>query len=204
MNVALDTKIRAGGGALALTLLLAGCATGPAYVRPSVDAPGAFKERPTGAAAAAPQPGWKSAAPQDAQNRGAWWEIFQDASLNQLEARVSVSNQTIVKAVATLQQARAVVGQARSAYYPTIQAGIAPGGTHANLRFLGDWVTFGPELSKEDQLLLCDAQTSGGLLIACQSERAKAIEQEIVAAGYPLTRIIGRAVEGPATVRIEP
>jgi NodT family efflux transporter outer membrane factor (OMF) lipoprotein len=44
--------------------------------------------------------------------------------LNHLEARVTVSNQTIVKAVASLQQARAVVGEARSAYYPTIQAGI--------------------------------------------------------------------------------
>src|SRR3984893_536995 len=126
MNIGLDTKMRAGAGALALTLLLAGCATGPAYVRPSVDVPGAFKERPAGAAAAAPQPGWRPASPQDAQDRGAWWEIFHDESLNQLEARVTVSNQSIVKAVASLQQARAVVGQARSAYFPTIQAGIAP------------------------------------------------------------------------------
>jgi NodT family efflux transporter outer membrane factor (OMF) lipoprotein len=134
MSVGLDTKFRAGAGALALTLLLAACATGPAYVRPTVDVPGAFKERPAGAAAerpsgpaaAAPQPGWKPASPQDAQNRGAWWEIFHDESLNQLEARVTVSNQTIVKAVASLQQARAVVGEARSAYYPTVQAGIGP------------------------------------------------------------------------------
>ncbi|MDB6085690.1 MAG: transporter, partial [Gammaproteobacteria bacterium] len=126
MNVGLDTRIRAGAGALALALLLAGCATGPAYVRPTVDVPGTFKEQAAGAAAAAPQPGWRPAAPQDAQDRGAWWEIFQDDSLNQLEARVTVSNQTIVKAVASLQQARAVVGQARSFYYPTIQAGIQP------------------------------------------------------------------------------
>src|ERR1700682_4163744 len=126
MNVGLDTKIRAGAGALALTLMLAGCATGPAYVRPGVDVPAAFKERPAGAAAPAPPPGWKPASPEDAQDRGAWWETFQDDSLNQLEARVTVSNQTIVKAVASLQQARAVVGQARSFYYPTIQAGIQP------------------------------------------------------------------------------
>src|ERR1700722_1049330 len=133
MNVGLDTKIRAGAGALALPLFRAVCETGAAYVRPTVEVPGAFKERPAGAsaeppagAAAAPQPGWKPAFPQDAQDRGAWWEIFQDESLNQLEARVSVSNQTIVKAVASLEQARAVVGEARSAYYPTIQAGIGP------------------------------------------------------------------------------
>jgi NodT family efflux transporter outer membrane factor (OMF) lipoprotein len=126
MNLGLDDKIRAGAAALALTLLLAACATGPAYVRPTVDVPGAFKERPADAAAAAPAPGWKPASPQDAQNRGAWWEIFNDASLNQLEARVTVSNQTIVMAVASLQQAHAVVGEARAAYFPTIQAGIEP------------------------------------------------------------------------------
>jgi NodT family efflux transporter outer membrane factor (OMF) lipoprotein len=137
MNVGLDSKIRAGAGALALTLLLAGCAIGPAYVRPGVDVPGAFKERAAGAAAPVPQPGWKPASPQDAQDRGAWWEIFQDVSLNQLEARVSVSNQTIVKAVAALQQARAVVGQARSAYYPTVQAGIAPDRSRTSATVIG-------------------------------------------------------------------
>jgi NodT family efflux transporter outer membrane factor (OMF) lipoprotein len=133
MSVGLDSKIRAGAGALVLTLLLAGCATGPAYVRPGVDVPGAFKER----AAAVPAPGWKPASPQDAQDRGAWWEIFQDAALNQLEARVSVSNQTIVKAVATLQQARAVVGQARSAYFPTIQAGVEPNRSRTSQTVVG-------------------------------------------------------------------
>jgi NodT family efflux transporter outer membrane factor (OMF) lipoprotein len=126
MNVGLDTKNRVVAGMAILTLLLAGCATGPAYVRPTVDVPGAFKERPAAAAVTAPPPGWKPASPQDAQDRGTWWEIFHDASLNQLEGRVTVSNQTIVKAVASLQQARAVVGQARAAYFPTIQAGIAP------------------------------------------------------------------------------
>src|SRR5213079_939188 len=45
-----------------------------------------------------------------------------------------------------------------------VQSGIAPGGTHANWRFLADWVTYAQDVSKEKQLLLCDAQTSGGLL----------------------------------------
>lgn len=126
MNAIFGIKKRVAAGGLVMTLLLAGCASGPAYVRPSIDVPGAFKERPAGAAVPVPPTGWKPASPQDAQDRGAWWEVFQDASLNQLEARVSVSNQTIVKAVASLRQARAVVGEARSGYYPTIQAGIGP------------------------------------------------------------------------------
>src|SRR5262245_40626820 len=37
-----------------------------------------------------------------------------------------------------------------------VQSGIAPGGTHANWRFLADWVTYAPDVPKEKQLLLCD------------------------------------------------
>lgn len=137
MNVGIDTKNRVGAGMAVMALLLAGCATGPAYVRPTVDVPQAFKERPAGAAATVPPPGWKPASPQDALDRGAWWEIFHDASLNQLEARVTVSNQTIVKAVATLRQARAAVGQARAAYFPTIQAGIEPNRSRTSQTVVG-------------------------------------------------------------------
>jgi NodT family efflux transporter outer membrane factor (OMF) lipoprotein len=125
MNLELDIKTRVRAGVALISMLLAGCATGPAYVKPDLDVPVAFKEQSAGAAAA-PAAGWKPATPQDAQDRGAWWEVYDDASLNQLEARVSVSNQTIIKAVAMLQQARAAVGAARSAYFPLIQAGIAP------------------------------------------------------------------------------
>src|SRR5258705_2641802 len=84
MNVGLDTKIRAGAGALVLTLLLAGCATGPAYVRPGVDGPGAFKERPA-APAAVPAPGWKPASAHDARNHEAWPVIFQEPRFVLLE-----------------------------------------------------------------------------------------------------------------------
>src|SRR4051812_12107767 len=47
-----------------------------------------------------------------------------------------------------------------------VEAGISPGGTHANHKFLADWVSYDADLTKPDQLLLCDAQTSGGLLAA--------------------------------------
>ena len=50
--------------------------------------------------------------------------------------------------------------------------------------------------------LLTDPQTSGGLLVACAPERADAILQAIVAAGYPFARRIGRAEAGPAKVQI--
>jgi NodT family efflux transporter outer membrane factor (OMF) lipoprotein len=106
--------------ALAIAVILAGCATGPRYVRPTVETPAAFKE-----SLAAPAPGWKPAQPRDAELRGAWWEIFRDPELSGLEARVRVSNQTVLKAVATLKEAKAVAGEARALYFPTVGAGAA-------------------------------------------------------------------------------
>ncbi|QDU23993.1 selenide, water dikinase SelD [Urbifossiella limnaea] len=47
-----------------------------------------------------------------------------------------------------------------------VSAGIAPGGTRANLAFLADWVSYAADVPDTDRLLLCDAQTSGGLLAA--------------------------------------
>ena len=50
--------------------------------------------------------------------------------------------------------------------------------------------------------LLTDPQTSGGLLIACASDKAPAIAQRIKAAGYPLAAIIGQAEAGTASVKV--
>ena len=95
--------------------LLAGCTVGPDYVRPTAEAPAAFKE----------SEGWKVAQPQDEIPRGKWWEIFNDPQLNALVEQVDVSNQTIAVAQANFQQARALVQGARSAYFPTVGVGAA-------------------------------------------------------------------------------
>ena len=96
--------------ALALTTA---CSVGPDYVRPSMISPDAYKELD----------GWKIARPQDALARGAWWEIFGDTQLNALEARVSISNQNLAVAEAQYRQARALVREARAAYFPTVSIG---------------------------------------------------------------------------------
>lgn len=44
--------------------------------------------------------------------------------------------------------------------------GIAPGGTHRNIESCEDSVTWGDGIQETDRLLLCDPQTSGGLLIS--------------------------------------
>lgn len=53
------------------------------------------------------------------------------------------------------------------------EKGIVPGGTKRNLKFVQDKVQFGEHLTDIDKLLLADAQTSGGLLIAIPAEKAE-------------------------------
>jgi selenide,water dikinase len=77
-----------------------------------------------------------------------------------------------------------------------VKAGIAPGGTHANWRFLNDWVSYAARLDKAAQLLLCDAQTSGGLLVAVPERDAPRLVAELEARRTPVAAVIGRFEEG--------
>jgi selenide,water dikinase len=82
-----------------------------------------------------------------------------------------------------------------------VQAGIAPGGTRANLKFLNDWVEYAPNITTEEQLLLCDAQTSGGLLAAVPANIVEEVTQALTAAGTLASAVIGR-ITAPGTGRI--
>jgi selenide,water dikinase len=73
-----------------------------------------------------------------------------------------------------------------------VKAGIAPGGTRANWKFLADWVEYAPNVSQEEQLLLCDAQTSGGLLAAVPERIADDVSRALTAAGTLASAIVGR------------
>jgi NodT family efflux transporter outer membrane factor (OMF) lipoprotein len=94
-------------GAVALS---GGCMVGPDYVKPKAEAPAAYKE--TGE--------WKTAEPQDHLPRGKWWEIFNEPQLNALEEQIEISNQNVQQAYAQFRQARAVVQEARAAFFPTV------------------------------------------------------------------------------------
>ncbi len=96
---------------------LAACRIGPQYVRPPVEVPAAYKELGQQAS----QSGWKKADPQDDMIRGKWWEVFNDPQLDALEERVDVSNQSIASASAAFFGARAMVREARSQYFPTVE-----------------------------------------------------------------------------------
>ena len=73
--------------------------------------------------------------------------------------------------------------------------GHAPGGSKANHeRALALGTTFG-SVSHPLQLVLCDAQTSGGLLIAVPSERVRALLEKLVQSGVNRAAVIGRITD---------
>lgn len=98
-----------------LATLLGGCAAGPNYVRPVMALPDAFSTSPD----------WKVATPQDAALGDRWWEIYHDTLLNDLMARIDISNQNLAKAEANYRQALALVQSARSAYFPVLGANVS-------------------------------------------------------------------------------
>nr|MBP6652778.1 TolC family protein [Xylophilus sp.] len=121
--------------ALLGALALAGCAVGPAYQPPTVDAPIAWKE-------STPAAGWAPfATPADALVRSDWWTLLGDDTLNQLAAQVQVSNQNIAAAVAATAQARALVNERNAALFPSLSVsggaqrvgGDGRGGSSTNL-----------------------------------------------------------------------
>src|SRR6267378_1728911 len=102
---------------LALTAL-PGCqylSVGPVYHRPSIEVPESYKEARD----------WKPAEPQDAKPRGNWWDPYDDADLDALMRQVAVSNQSVRLAAARYEQAVALLGNARSGYFPTITADVS-------------------------------------------------------------------------------
>jgi NodT family efflux transporter outer membrane factor (OMF) lipoprotein len=117
--------------------LVAGCAAGPDYSRPTLALPERFKEAP----------GWKPAQPRDSEPRGAWWREFDDAELDALEHRVDVSNPSLHAAVAGYDRAVALAAQARAQFFPVVtsnaaytrgrSAGIT--GNSASVQFAASW-----------------------------------------------------------------
>ncbi len=74
-------------------------------------------------------------------------------------------------------------------------AGIIPGGTFNNRDFVNEMVDFG-ELSRTAQLLVCDAQTSGGLLVCLPPDEAILYLEELHRAGLQESCVIGKITVG--------
>ena len=85
--------------------------------------------------------------------------------------------------------------------------GIAPGGTHRNLESLADLVHWHPDIPDQTRILLADAQTSGGLLIAVPPAKLDALLNTLAATGVQTRAVIGELTPRdslPALIQVDP
>lgn len=76
------------------------------------------------------------------------------------------------------------------------QAGFAPGASERNWGSYGHEVHLPEGMAEWQRKLLCDPQTSGGLLVACEREAVPAVLAEMSREGFAQARVIGRLEQG--------
>ena len=103
-------------GALLGALALSGCKVGPNYKVPVMPAPPAYTDDGHNG-------DWSSAKPADGVDRGAWWSIYQDKELDDLEQQCAKANQSIAAALHAYEQTHDLVRENRSSLYPTVSLG---------------------------------------------------------------------------------
>ena len=94
-----------------------------------------------------------------------------------VSARVRVSDVPVIEGVQQL-----------------LNMGIAPGGTHRNLESLEGVVNWHSDISAEIQILLADAQTSGGLLMSVAPEKLDDLLAALGRASVKTRAVIGEVV----------
>jgi selenide,water dikinase len=82
------------------------------------------------------------------------------------------------------------------AAWDLVRQRVVPGGTYRNLRAAARYARWAPDLSEEVQLVLCDAQTSGGLVMAVAPDRAGRLEAALARRRVPVVAEVGEVV-GP-------
>jgi len=99
---------------LAFLMIMGACTVGPRYSRPAAPtpAPDAWKT----------QPPWEEAAPKDTIPKGAWWDVFHDAALNDYEEQLLRANQSLIAAQDRLNQARSLARVATADFFPQVYA----------------------------------------------------------------------------------
>jgi multidrug efflux system outer membrane protein len=140
----------------ALAVLVAGCTMGPDYVRPTIDAPKAFRFEPAKVAETA---------------NTAWWKLYGDPVLDQLIDTALANNLNVKVAAANVEQALGVITQTRSGLFP--QVGYSASGERARLpvtRNVPSEVGV-PNPQTTYQALLTARSTSGGASAACPRPR---------------------------------
>lgn len=156
---------------------LTGCTLGPDYRAPEVNPAPTFRSQlsPADASSLADLP---------------WWEVFEDEALQRLMSEALAGNYDLQIAVARIEQARAVLGVARSQYYPqvgyegfaegdrAVLPGAKGGSTSNTYGMLGGLLSFGWEFD-----------VWGRIKRAEESARARLLGQESVKRAVMLTLV---------------
>lgn len=82
------------------------------------------------------------------------------------------------------------------------QQGFAPGAADRNWASYGSVVDLQPGMADWQRKLLCDPQTSGGLLVACNADAAPHVMQLFLDTGFEYATEIGEMVSGPSRVLV--
>ena len=113
-------------------------------------------------------------------------------------AATDVTGFGLIGHLSALLRASGVRARVRSGLVPLLtgarelaEAGYIAGGTRRNLDDAQTFTSWAPEVASPEQLLLCDAQTSGGLLICVPADRADALVDALRDAQTPAAAIIG-------------
>ena len=78
----------------------------------------------------------------------------------------------------------------------TAEAGLVPGGSRRNLQYVEPVTVFESGVGELERLLLADAQTSGGLLLAVPPQNEAALLSELEKRGTPARAVIGEMIAG--------
>jgi selenide, water dikinase len=82
------------------------------------------------------------------------------------------------------------------------EAGVVTGASERNWASYGDHVRFTADLGKAMRHLLCDPQTSGGLLVSCAPDAVPTVLDVFKRHGCALAAKIGTVVDGPPAVEV--
>lgn len=74
------------------------------------------------------------------------------------------------------------------------EQGVMPGGTFRNFDWLKDDVEYAPSVDQSTRYILCDAVTSGGLLLSVPAEEAESLVQSLHQHGVMEAALIGEVV----------
>ncbi len=84
-----------------------------------------------------------------------------------------------------------------------ISLGMIPGGTLKNKEIYSCSVEKKSDITSEQEIILYDAQTSGGLLLSVKPEEVKKVKELLLQQGFTSSQIIGKIIKVPSGRKIK-